>query len=149
MEEFPNAAAPAEDAALQWGNLAEAHGSDATYSPSAASADGHDEGDDYSSVHGGSSSDIYVADLPDPTELAKLFSKAVPEFALLERNRAHDLIRFEQLKKRHEKVVEKGVTLGQELQDLEAKLDSSKAMLNDMQARLTQFLGMLSAPVAE
>lgn len=129
--------------------MAEVRGSDATYSPSAASAGDRDEGDDYLSVHGGSSSDIYVPELPvAPTKLSNLFSKAAPEFARLERGYANDIVRFEQLKNKHAQVLKHGTTLGAKLQALEVKLNNSKVLLDDMQVRLTGFLGMLE-PMGE
>ncbi len=58
--------------------------SDAPYASSEASAESRDEGEDYSSIHGGSSSDIGEAESPPVTELGKLFSKAECEFSQIE-----------------------------------------------------------------
>lgn len=112
----------------------DARGLDNTYAPSIGSTDGHKEEADSDSDNDSDS------DSAAPTELQKLLHQALPEYARIERARAHDLRQFERLQKRHDEVVEKGATLGQQLQDLKAKLLSSDAILTDMHHCLAQFL---------
>ena len=123
-------------------------GSDDTYASSNASTDGDDEEHDSASAD---DSDTYFG---TTTELQRLFNKAVPEYARIERTRAHDLRLFEQLQKRHGQVVQngaalqkqhdhavqKGAALGQQLEDLKAKLAHSDVILADMHTCLAQFL---------
>ena len=108
--------------------------SDDTYTPSITSADGDDE------EHESTSEVDSDTHFDAPTDLQRLFKKAVPVYAQIERARAHDLRQFEQLQKQHDKAVQKGAALGQQLEDLKAKLAHSDVILTDMHTCLAQFL---------
>ena len=57
---------------------------DTTYASSEVSAESREEGEDYSSIHGGSSSDIGEAESSPMTDLGNLFAKAEREFSQIE-----------------------------------------------------------------
>ena len=115
------------------------HGSDEAYAPSIASTDGDNDDDDNEEDE--SASEVNSdANTEAPTELQGLFNKALLEYARIERARARDLRQFEQLQKRHDLVVQQGAELGQELEQLKAKLSSSDAVLTDMHVCLAHFL---------
>ena len=127
---------------------------DTTYASSEVSAESREEGEDYSSIHGGSSSDIGEAESSPMTDLGNLFAKAEREFSQIEskfsrieRIRARNLKRLEQLRDEQAKAVELGVLLGQQAQELEVELNNSQTMLDDMQGHLTHFLGLLPPAV--
>ena len=91
-----------------------------------------------------------------PTELGKLFtevehqfSQLESRFARVERVRANNVNRLKILKNKHAEAVEQSVVLSQQVQELEAELNSSQVLLNDMEAHLTYFLGMGMTPAVE